>query len=69
MKRCPFRVGAIVIYKPSSRGHGQDDDHLFEIGKKYRIERIDNDSYVVVEGYQHPGGGIFWTEFEKPGPK
>jgi hypothetical protein len=31
--------------------------------KVYRVERIEKDFYVVVEGYSHPGGGIYWTEF------
>lgn len=65
MRKCPFRQGDWVVYKPSARGHAYDDDDLLEIGKAYRIERIENSDYVVVEGYWHPGGGIYWTEFEK----
>jgi hypothetical protein len=33
-------------------------------GKKYRVKAIQKGVYVVVEGYDHPGGGIYWTEFE-----
>jgi hypothetical protein len=33
-------------------------------GKRYKIENIQKGAYVVVEGYVHPGGGIYWTEFE-----
>jgi len=55
----------MVTYRPSRRGHGLDDADLLEIGKAYRIERIEKEDYVVVEGYRHPGGGIYWTEFEK----
>jgi hypothetical protein len=32
-------------------------------GKTYQVERIDKEAYVVVEGYRHPGGGIYGTEF------
>jgi hypothetical protein len=65
MKKCPFIVGDVVVYNPSRRGHALDDDNLLEIGKEYRIERIEQDVYVVVKGYLHPGGGIYWSEFEK----
>ena len=65
MNKCPFNVGDMVIYRPSRRGHTLDDDNLLEIGKEYRIERIEQDAYIVVEGYKHPGGGIYWTEFER----
>ena len=63
--KCPFEVGDKVIYKPSSRGHAYDDGERLEIGKVYRVERIEQEYYVVVVGYCHPGGGIYWTEFEK----
>jgi len=36
-------------------------------GHEYIVKEIQNDLYVVVEGYDHPGGGIYWTEFEKVG--
>jgi hypothetical protein len=65
MNKCPFNVGDMVIYRPSRRGHALDDDNLLEIGKEYRIERIEQDAYIVVAGYRHPGGGIYWTEFER----
>lgn len=52
------------MYKPSSRGHALDDADLLEIGKIYRIERIEKENYIVVEDYHHPGGGIYWTEFK-----
>jgi len=38
---------------------------LLELGYIYRVERIEGMQYVVVEGHRHPGGGIYWTEFEK----
>jgi len=33
-------------------------------GKEYVVSEIQDDAYVVVEGYKHPGGGLYWTEFE-----
>lgn len=65
MNSCPFKQGDLVVYRPSKRGHGLDDADLLEIGRTYCVERIEKENYVVVEGYQHPGGGIYWTEFEK----
>jgi hypothetical protein len=65
MNKCPFKAGDYVIYKPSQRGHDLDDGVRLEIGRKYRVTRIEQDNYVVIEGYQHPGGGLYWTEFEK----
>jgi len=35
-----------------------------EPGNRYRIVRIDNEAYVVTEGFENAiGGGLFWTEF------
>lgn len=67
MERCPFRVGDIVIYKPTVRGRGyiiMTDLAKLIPGEKYKIARIDDDNFVVVEGFEHsPGGGLYWTEF------
>jgi hypothetical protein len=63
MSNCPFNVGDVVVYKPSQRGHALIDGERLEIGKTYVVERIEQENYVVVEGYRHPGGGIYWTEF------
>ena len=65
---CPFHVGDIVTYKPSSKGLSEDvmsapDEKLIP-GERYRISDIRRKAYVVVEGYFHPGGGIYWSEFE-----
>jgi hypothetical protein len=65
MNKCPFKAGDYVVYKPSQRGHDQIDGIRPEIGKKYRVVKIARENYVVLDGYQHPGGGIYWTEFEK----
>lgn len=61
---CPFRVGDWVIYKPSLRGYGLIDGERMIRSKRYRVEAIQEKVYVVVEGYRHPGGGLYWTEFE-----
>lgn len=66
---CPFREGDQVIYSPSKRGFDLDvmssaSDKLIP-GKVYIIKNIQKENYVLVEGYHHPGGGIYWTEFEK----
>jgi len=68
-KRCPFRVGESVVYRPSDRGLGLEvmalPSQRLTLGKTYRIREIQKECYVVVEGYDHPGGGLYWTEFEK----
>jgi len=63
MKSCPYKLGDVVVYSPSARGHALDDGDRLVIGRAYKIERIEKESYIVVEGYRHPGGGIYWTEF------
>jgi hypothetical protein len=33
-------------------------------GEKYKVARIEQGSYVVVEGFENSsGGGLYWTEF------
>ena len=64
-RKCPFKAGEYVIYQPSQRGHDLTDGLRPEIGKKYRVESIEKNNYVVIEGYRHPGGGIYWTEFKR----
>jgi hypothetical protein len=51
------------VYSPSARGYFLEDGERLVIGKTYKIERIEKESYIVVEGYSHPGGGLYWTEF------
>ena len=65
MSECPYKEGDFVVYAPSRRGHALDDVELLEIGKTYRVKKIENENYILVEGYKHPGGGIHWTEFQK----
>ena len=64
---CPFVAGDYAVYRPSARGLDLDvmassADKLIP-GERYRIKEIQKNLYVVVEGYNHPGGGLYWTEF------
>lgn len=67
---CPFTVGEQVIYRPSSRGLDLDvmssPSEKLTPGKEYKIKAIQKGRYVLVHGYDHPGGGIYWTEFQSP---
>lgn len=68
----PYQVGDWVIYTPSRRGYDLDanagpEGRLIP-GRRYRVTEIQQGSYVVVEGYVHPGGGLYWTEFS-PAPQ
>ncbi len=63
---CPFDVGDEVIYSPTSRGFALDaNSNRLEPGKVYRVSGIENRLYLVVEGYKHSGGGLYWTEFRR----
>ncbi|HLM82805.1 MAG TPA: hypothetical protein VK302_19565 [Terriglobales bacterium] len=67
-KDCPFKVGDVVVYRPSERGLGYEvmDDKRLIPGKEYVISEIQKGLYVVVPEYKdNPRGGIYWTEFEK----
>jgi hypothetical protein len=65
---CPFKAGDNVIYKPSPRGLGLDANNPWAMalvpGRTYAVREIEEERYVVVEGYDDPHGGIHWTEFE-----
>jgi hypothetical protein len=67
---CPFKPGDTVLYKPSLRGMElatPDMDDKLRFGKKCKVAAVVKERYVVVEGLeQSPGGGIYWTEFQKP---
>ena len=67
-KQCPFTIGAKVIYRPSEKGLAAEvmapPSERLTPGGEYVISKIQDGLYVVVEGYNHPGGGIYWTEFE-----
>lgn len=64
---CPFKIGEYVIYAPSKRGLGLEalSSEMLEPERRYKIAEIQNQDYLVVEGYHHPGGGLHWSEFIK----
>ena len=65
--KCPFKVGDLVIYKPSTRGRDliiMTDLANLVSGNEYKISRIDDENYVVVEGFENSiPSGLFWSEF------
>jgi hypothetical protein len=67
--QCPYQVGDTVRYTPSAKGLALSvmdaPEETLVVGNTYTIESIVRGRYVVVAGYQHPGGGLFWTEFTK----
>jgi hypothetical protein len=73
MEPCPFSPGDYVVYRPTRIGRDKSvmtDYAALEIGKQYRVARVDNDLYVVIEGFQNASdGGMFWTEFSVPPSK
>jgi hypothetical protein len=61
---CPYRPVQTVIYRPSAKGWDcRLPDQRLEPGKEYVVREIVKDVYVVVEGYNSVGGGLFWSEF------
>ena len=66
-KPCPFNPGDTVVYKPSPRGRGlgvMTDLAVLKPGARYKVAQIQQDYYVVLEGFEDsPGGGLYWTEF------
>ena len=64
MRPSPFHIGDAVVYRPSDKGFNSDamSEHLIP-GKTYTVKAIQQERYIVVENYNHPGGGIYWTEF------
>jgi len=63
--KCPYAIGESVMYAPSAKGLGYalPDENLIA-GKKYIIESIVKDAYIIVVGYNSVGGGLHWTEFK-----
>ena len=63
--QCPFKPGDKVRYSPSERGYDLDAmGERLTPGQTYTVQTVQDNRYVVVDGYHHPGGGIYWTEFE-----
>jgi hypothetical protein len=69
---CPFMPSDYVIYRPSSRGAALEamssPSESLVPGKTYRVKEIQKGAYIAVEDHAHPGGGLHWTEFERPQP-
>ena len=67
MDACPFKIGDLVVYQPTLHGRGHlvmTDLANLEPGRRYTIAKIDQNAYVVIEGFENsPGGGVYWTEF------
>jgi len=67
LKKCPFAVGAVVVYRPSAKGLGalvMTDLARLVPGQKYKIAEIEDGIYIVPEGFETAvGGGLYWTEF------
>jgi len=65
--RNPFNPGQWVCYTPTSRGRGLNamtDLSALVPGQRYRIARVVDASYVVLEGFEtSPTGGLHWSEF------
>ena len=61
--KCPYSVDEIVIYRPSAKGYSSEIGERLVPEMKYKIQRIENALYVVVDGYSHPGGGLHWSEW------
>ena len=62
-EKCPFKVGEIVVYQPGSRGEGlviMTELAALKPGNKYRIARIDNDVYLVLEGFENAAGEVLY---------
>jgi hypothetical protein len=66
--KCPFKVGDLVVYAPSQRiiGHNvMTDFSALRPGEIYKIATIQNDMYVIPEGFEDtPAGGLVWEAFE-----
>ena len=64
---CPFKVGDVVVYRPSERGRAllvMTSLAALQPGTKYKISRIDKDCYLVLEGFEAVEvGGLYWSEF------
>jgi len=66
---CPFHAGDRVVYSPSDRTRGllvMTEYANLKPGEICLIAKIDQQAYVVLEGFEDAAcGGIFWTQFSK----
>ncbi len=57
-----------MTYRPTDNGRGKSlmtDLAALQPGGKYRVARVVQGLYVVLDGFESsPTGGLFWTEFE-----
>lgn len=64
---CPFKAGDEVFYRPSVQGYSKtvmsSPDGQPQVGQRCRVARVVRNRYIVCEGFESPGGGIYWTEF------
>jgi hypothetical protein len=61
---CPFHIGQTLVYKPSAKGMGYTRPGTGLVPyQEYVVREIPEGLYILVEGYNPPGGGIHWTEF------
>jgi len=64
-EKCPYAVGEAVIYEPSAKGLAYYPlDKALTPGTEYVVQAVLDEVYILVEGYNPPGGGIYWTEFK-----
>ena len=67
----PFKPGDRVVYRPSQRGLDMDANYSGSSrlmpGAIYTVAEIQRQCYVLVDGYAHPQGGLYWTEFVAAG--
>ena len=68
-KKCPFKVGDVIAYKPSLRGRGllvMTDLAKLVPNALYRVVEVENAGYLVLEGFENSlPRSLHWTEFEK----
>ena len=61
LTKCPFKVGNIVVDRPSERGWALEvmasPEGKLIPGKEYVVSEVQDDACVVVEGYKHSGRG------------
>ncbi len=66
-QRCPFNVGDIVVYRPTNKGRGaiiMTDLAALQPGSRYKIARIEDGVYLVLEGFENAVPcSLYWTEF------
>ena len=66
-EKCPFKVGDTVVYRPSNKGRRSivmTDLVTLQQGNKYKVARIEDDVYIVPEGFENAiPCSLYWTEF------